>query len=48
MQSDILREPVKLKKIPKILQQATIAIEDAHFYEHGGVDYAAIVRAGDR
>ena len=30
---------------PKRLQKATIAIEDEHFYEHGGVDYSAIVRA---
>lgn len=46
VQSDILREPVKLKKIPAALQEATIAIEDSNFYEHGGVDYSAIVRAG--
>jgi len=45
VQSDILREPVKLKKIPKDLQEGTIAIEDANFYEHGGVDYSAIIRA---
>ena len=45
VQSDILRTPVSLDKIPKRLQKATIAIEDAHFYEHGGVDYSAIVRA---
>ena len=45
VQSDILRTPVKLKEIPLGLQQATIAIEDEHFYEHDGVDYGAIVRA---
>ena len=45
VQSDILREPVKLKQIPKDLQEATIAIEDSNFYEHGGVDYGAIIRA---
>jgi penicillin-binding protein 1A len=45
VQSDILREPVKLKKIPTDLQEATIAIEDSNFYEHGGVDYGAIIRA---
>ena len=45
VQSDILREPVKLDEIPKDLQEGTIAIEDSNFYEHGGVDYAAIVRA---
>ena len=45
VQSDILREPVKLQKIPKDLQEGTIAIEDANFYEHSGVDYGAIIRA---
>lgn len=45
VQSDILREPAKLKQIPLTLQQATIAIEDESFYDHSGVDYAAIVRA---
>ena len=45
VQSDILRTPVKLKKIPKDLQEGTIAIEDSNFYEHGGVDYGAIIRA---
>jgi penicillin-binding protein 1A len=43
--SDILREPVELKKIPKELQEGTIAIEDSNFYEHGGVDVSAIFRA---
>ena len=27
------------------MTQATVAIEDRRFYEHGGVDYAGIVRA---
>ena len=45
VQSDILREPVKLRQIPDELQEATIAIEDANFYEHGGVDVGAIFRA---
>ncbi len=45
VQSDILREPVDLDKIPKDLQEGTIAIEDSNFYEHGGVDYGAIIRA---
>ena len=48
IQNDILRTPVKLKQIPKDLQQATISIEDENFYEHGGVDYGAIVRAALR
>ena len=29
-----------------MLDHATVAIEDEHFYEHGGIDYGAIVRAG--
>ena len=45
VQSEVLREPVELKNVPESLQQATIAIEDENFYEHGGVDYAAIFRA---
>jgi len=43
--ANIIREPVELKGIPKLLQQATIAIEDENFYEHDGVDFSAIVRA---
>jgi penicillin-binding protein 1A len=45
VQSDVLRQPVKLRKVPESLKQATIAIEDENFYEHGGVDYVAIARA---
>lgn len=45
VQSEILRQPVELKDVPESLQQATIAIEDENFYDHGGVDYSAIVRA---
>src|SRR5947208_15789126 len=43
--SDTLRQPVKGGEIPKILQEATVAIEDRNFYEHGGIDPAATVRA---
>src|SRR3712207_3070424 len=45
VQADVLRTPVTLDEIPKRLQNATIAIEDEHFYDHEGVDYGAIVRA---
>ena len=45
VQSDDPRTPVDLDEIPKTSQQATVAIEDEHFYEHAGVDYGAIVRA---
>ncbi|MDQ3729242.1 MAG: transglycosylase domain-containing protein [Actinomycetota bacterium] len=43
--ANIIREPVGLKTIPKLLQQATIAIEDENFYKHDGVDFSAIIRA---
>ena len=38
VQSSVIRDPVGLEKIPKILQNATIAIEDENFYQHSGVD----------
>jgi penicillin-binding protein 1A len=45
IQSDTIRQPAKSARIPKILKEATVAIEDRNFYEHGGIDPAAIVRA---
>ena len=45
VQTDVLREPEDLKEMPKVLQNATISIEDENFYDHDGVDYSAIVRA---
>jgi penicillin-binding protein 1A len=46
IQSDTIRRPVTASRIPQLLDHATVAIEDEHFYEHSGVDYSAIVRAG--
>jgi penicillin-binding protein 1A len=43
--SDEARTPVALRRIPKVLREATIAIEDERFYEHGGIDAEAILRA---
>jgi len=40
------REYVTLDRIPDHLQQAFVAIEDARFYEHNGIDLQGIVRAG--
>jgi len=37
---------VPIAQIPKVMQEAVLAIEDARFYEHSGVDYIGIVRAG--
>ena len=45
VQADVVSEPVGIDEIPERLRTATIAIEDENFYEHGGVDYSAIVRA---
>ncbi len=39
------RTLVKLDKIPKDLQRATIAIEDKNFYEHEGFDLTGIARS---
>lgn len=39
------RVPVTLNKIPKNLQNAFIAVEDARFYDHCGVDPRGILRA---
>ncbi|HJV48400.1 MAG TPA: PBP1A family penicillin-binding protein [Geothrix sp.] len=36
---------VSLDRIPSFLQQALLAVEDARFYEHGGLDYRSIARA---
>src|SRR5436309_6794919 len=38
------RTLVQLKDIPKIAQQATIAAEDASFYDNPGFDLRAVVR----
>jgi penicillin-binding protein 1A len=45
IQSDNLRTPIPSSQIPKVLKQATVAIEDKRFYEHKGVDYEGIIRA---
>jgi penicillin-binding protein 1A len=48
LKSHVLRTVVPSSQIPKTLKQATVAIEDRRFYQHGGVDYYAILRAGVR
>ena len=35
-----------IRDIPKVMQDAILAIEDARFYQHGGVDYLGVIRAG--
>jgi penicillin-binding protein 1A len=41
-----LYQHVSPNQIPKRLEEATIAIEDRRFYQHGALDYQGIVRAG--
>ena len=36
---------VPLSRIPAFLQKAVVAVEDARFYEHGGIDVRGIARA---
>lgn len=45
IQADEISTPVAWKRIPQDCKDATIAIEDERYYEHGGVDYEAILRA---
>nr|WP_185732217.1 penicillin-binding protein 1A [Burkholderia sp. Bp8963] len=40
------RDIVHFKDVPDSLKKAILAIEDARFYEHGGVDLTGIFRAG--
>ena len=42
---EMRRSPVKIGEVPERLKQAFIAIEDARFYEHHGVDYKGVARA---
>jgi penicillin-binding protein 1A len=40
------RNLTPFKDIPKVMKDAVLAIEDARFYQHGGVDYIGLARAG--
>ena len=40
-----LHRKVSAKQIPQSLKEATIAIEDRRFYQHGALDYQGILRA---
>jgi penicillin-binding protein 1B len=39
------RSPVPLERIPKTVRDAVLAMEDARFYEHPGIDALGIARA---
>lgn len=40
------RNLTPIGEIPKVMKDAVLAIEDARFFQHGGVDYKGVVRAG--
>ncbi len=44
--SGVLRTYLTANQMPRLLREATIAIEDRRFWQHGGVDYQGILRAG--
>ncbi len=46
IQADILRTPVSSTAIPQNVKDATVAVEDRRFFQHQGVDFEGIVRAG--
>jgi penicillin-binding protein 1A len=35
-----------IAEIPKVMQDAVLAAEDAKFYQHSGVNYVSVIRAG--
>lgn len=35
-----------IAQIPQVMKNAVLAIEDARFFSHGGVDYVGVIRAG--
>jgi len=39
------RQPLSLRQIAEWVPQATVAIEDRRFWEHGALDYVGIARA---
>jgi penicillin-binding protein 1A len=40
------RNLTPIGEIPKVMSNAVLAIEDSRFYQHGGVDYLGVIRAG--
>jgi penicillin-binding protein 1A len=45
IRSDNIRQPVPAKALPQTLKDATVAIEDKNFFEHGAIDPEGIARA---
>ncbi|MGH8797367.1 MAG: penicillin-binding protein 1A, partial [Caldimonas sp.] len=40
------RNFLPIAQIPKVMQDAVLAAEDARFYQHSGVNYVSVIRAG--
>jgi penicillin-binding protein 1A len=40
------RRLTPINDIPQVMKDAVLAIEDARFFSHGGVDYIGVIRAG--
>ena len=40
------RSLTPIKDIPQVMKDAVLAVEDARFFQHGGVDYLGVARAG--
>lgn len=40
------RNLTPIAEIPQVMKDAVLAIEDARFFQHGGVDYKGMLRAG--
>ena len=45
IRSENIRQPLPEQALPQVLRDATIAIEDKNFYEHGALDSEGIARA---
>jgi penicillin-binding protein 1A len=45
IQARDLRKEIPADRIPQNIKDATVAIEDARFYKHKGVDYMGVIRA---
>ena len=39
------RNVVRIGDVPLVMKQAILAAEDDRFYQHGGIDYAGVIRA---
>ncbi len=45
LHADVDRELIPLAQMPMWLRQAVVAVEDADFYRHDGLDVTSVVRA---